>query len=159
MYLKCNWTYVDTWGSHSDRLYMWSRFDQSRWVYTGTGRRGGHTGSSGSRRCHSHIPPHRCWTPSSGRTGSSHRNPWSESWRVAKSQHFRSTVRSFYFMGTQLRGSTTMAMGVDKWICGFQNTLNIIHVNKYFIRILHSGNVLPTKYTKLNVQWIKMILQ
>ena len=38
--------------------------------------------------------------------------------------------------------------------------LYITKVNKYFIGILNSWIVmLPTKYTKLNVQQIKMILQ
>jgi len=35
--------------------------------------------------------------------------------------------------------------------------LNITKVNKYFVGILNSWNVIPTKYTKINVQQIKMI--
>jgi len=59
-----------------------------------------------------------------------------------------------YFVSTKFRGLMTMDMFVDIGICGFQITciFNITKVNKYFVGILNSWIVLPTKYTKLNVQ-------
>ena len=53
-------------------------------------------------------------------------------------------------------------MFVDTWIRGFQIIYNILlnsKVNKYFDGILNLRIVLCKKYTKLNVQRIKMILQ
>jgi len=67
------------------------------------------------------------------------------------------TVKSFNYFGTKFRGLMTMDMLVDTLICGFQITLKITKVNKYFVGILNSWIVLLTKYTKLNVQQIKMI--
>jgi len=43
---------------------------------------------------------------------------------------------------------------LNRW---FQITRNITEVNKYLSGILNSWLVLPMKYEKLNVQWIKMI--
>jgi len=69
------------------------------------------------------------------------------------------TVKSFHFVGTKLSGFTMIDMFMDTWICGFQIILNIIKVNKYFVGILNLWIVLPSKYSQLNVQWIKMISQ
>jgi len=64
-----------------------------------------------------------------------------------------------YFMGTKFHGLTTMDMFMYTWICGFQILFNITKVNKYFVEILSSWIALPTKYTKLNVQQIKLTSQ
>ena len=64
------------------------------------------------------------------------------------------TVKSFNFVGTKYCGLTTLGMFMDTLIRGFQIICNIINMNKYFDRILNSGIVLPTKYTKLIVQRI-----
>jgi len=44
----------------------------------------------------------------------------------------------------------------DTKICVFQITFDIIRVNKYFVGILNSWIAQITKYTKVNVQWIKI---
>jgi len=65
------------------------------------------------------------------------------------------TVKTFNVVGTKFRGLMAMAVFVDTWIRGFQIILNITKVNKYVVGILNSWIVLPTKYTKLNVQQIR----
>ena len=74
-----------------------------------------------------------------------------------RARGFSHTVKSFYLVGTKFHGLTTIDMFVDTWICGFQIIHKNTKLNKYFNRILKSWIVLPTKYTKLNVQQIKTI--
>ena len=45
-----------------------------------------------------------------------------------------------------------MDMLVDTWICEFSNNTQNTKVNKYFIGILNSWILRPTKYIKFNVQ-------
>jgi len=65
---------------------------------------------------------------------------------------------SFNFVGTKCYGLATLDMFVDTWICGFQIMCSNNNMNKYFIGILNSWIALPTKYMKLNVQRILMIV-
>jgi len=53
----------------------------------------------------------------------------------------------------KFRGLTMM----DMFIFGFQIVRKIIKLNKYYGGIMKLWIALHTKYTKLNVQWIKMI--
>ena len=55
----------------------------------------------------------------------------------------------------KFRGLTMM----DMFIFGFQIVRKIIKLNKYYGGIMKLWIALHTKYTKLNVQWIKMISQ
>jgi len=68
------------------------------------------------------------------------------------------TVKSFNFVGTKFCGLTIVVfdMFVDTWILVFQIICNITEENKYFVGILNSWIVRPTKYTKLNVQRIEI---
>ena len=66
-------------------------------------------------------------------------------------------VKSFHYMGTKFHGLTIMGMLLDTWIRGFKNIHKITKVNTCFVGILNSWIALPTKNTKYNVQWIKLI--
>jgi len=48
---------------------------------------------------------------------------------------------------------------VDTVIRELKIICNISEGNNYFVEILNSWVALPTKYTKVNVQWIKVITQ
>jgi len=68
-------------------------------------------------------------------------------------------VKSLNFVGTKFRGLTTLDTFVDCWISGFQTICNITKANKCSVGILNLWIAIPTKYSKLNVQWILMISQ
>ena len=61
------------------------------------------------------------------------------------------TVKSFNFIGTNIRGLMAMDVFVDTWIQKFKIIRNITKINKYIIGILNSWIVLPMKYTELKV--------
>jgi len=69
------------------------------------------------------------------------------------------TVKSFNFVSTNFRGLTTLDMLQETLIHGFLMICNITKVYKYFLGITNLWIALPTKYTKLNVQWILMELE
>jgi len=71
------------------------------------------------------------------------------------------TVKSYNFVVIKLRGWTLMGLFVDTWIREhvFQFILHITKVNKYFVGMLNSWNVIPTNYRTLNAQRIKMTPQ
>jgi len=62
-------------------------------------------------------------------------------------------------MVMKLRGLMTMDMFVYTRIHGIQIIPNNTKASKYFVGIFYSWIALPTKYTKLNAQYIKMISQ
>jgi len=77
-------------------------------------------------------------------------------WSYYATQFFTHTVKSFNFMGLKFRGWTRMDMFVQTWIYGFQI---IKKIGKYFIWVFNLCIAPPTKYTKLNIQWISRISQ